>query len=216
MGEMKPGSTVTTPLMPRTMLAKFGLMSTMLARAPVDTAPLAAVAAVRNRMAAYLSQPEKAKPRTHTAWPMLPGTWQQAAAGLVAVRAKGVSSRGWRGMYATLIAYLQAESSGCLHFGSVQGGMTTRLPRIRSLPELERGKGGKCQERKRGGYLHIAVAILRTLVRDMRPLLSKWSPMVEKTTAKSMRQSCGSPESSPVWNREGKRKRGGSRFKARP
>lgn len=66
-GEMKPGSTVTTPLMPSTMLAKLGLMSTMLASAPVDTAPLAAVAAVRQKMAVILSQPEKARPSTKMA-----------------------------------------------------------------------------------------------------------------------------------------------------
>lgn len=43
------------------LLAKLGLTSTMLASGPVDTEPWAAVAAVRNTMAASALQPEKVR-----------------------------------------------------------------------------------------------------------------------------------------------------------
>lgn len=53
-------------------LAKLGLKSIKLARGPVDTAPLAAVATVENTMAAVELQPEKASPSINTPWPMQP------------------------------------------------------------------------------------------------------------------------------------------------
>jgi len=53
-------------------LAKLGLKSIKLARGPVDTAPLTAVATVENTMAAVELQPEKASPSINTPWPMQP------------------------------------------------------------------------------------------------------------------------------------------------
>jgi hypothetical protein len=53
-------------------LAKLGLISMKLARGPVETAPLIAVAVVKNTMAAVELQPEKASPSTNTPWPMQP------------------------------------------------------------------------------------------------------------------------------------------------
>jgi len=53
-------------------LAKLGLKSMYLARGPVDTAPLAAVATVKNTMTAAELQPEKASPSINTPWTMLP------------------------------------------------------------------------------------------------------------------------------------------------
>lgn len=53
-------------------LAKFGLISMKLARGPVDTAPLIAVAKVENTMAAVALQSEKARPSMKNPWPMQP------------------------------------------------------------------------------------------------------------------------------------------------
>lgn len=53
-------------------LAKLGLISIKLARGPVDTAPLNAVATVENTMAAAELQPEKTSPSINTPWPMQP------------------------------------------------------------------------------------------------------------------------------------------------
>jgi len=53
-------------------LAKLGLKSIKLARGPVDTAPLTAVATVKNTMAAVELQPEKASPSINTPWPTQP------------------------------------------------------------------------------------------------------------------------------------------------
>jgi hypothetical protein len=55
-------------------LAKLGLKSMKLARGPVDTAPLVAVATVKNTIAEVELQPEKASPSINTPWSMLPET----------------------------------------------------------------------------------------------------------------------------------------------
>jgi hypothetical protein len=48
-------------------------MSMKLASGPVDTAPLTAVATVKNTMAAVALQPEKESPTMDKPWPMVPG-----------------------------------------------------------------------------------------------------------------------------------------------
>jgi hypothetical protein len=48
-------------------------MSMKLAIGPVDTAPLTAIATVKNTMAAVALQPEKESPTLNKPWPMVPG-----------------------------------------------------------------------------------------------------------------------------------------------
>lgn len=63
-GDINPGKTPIIPHIPRTTPEKFGLISTTLAKAPVDTAPCRAVAIVRKITAIVESHPEYAIPIT--------------------------------------------------------------------------------------------------------------------------------------------------------
>lgn len=63
-GDINPGNTVIIPLIPRTIPAKFGAISTKLARGPDDTAPWAIVAKVMNVTAATALSPKYANPNT--------------------------------------------------------------------------------------------------------------------------------------------------------
>lgn len=63
-GDMKPGSTPIMPLIPNTMPAWLGAISTIDARGPDDTAPWNIVAIVRNTIAAVELFPKYAKATT--------------------------------------------------------------------------------------------------------------------------------------------------------
>lgn len=64
MGEMKPGRTVTIPLIPRLIPAKFGEISTKLAKGPEETDPWTMVARVKKVTAAIAFSPKYANPNT--------------------------------------------------------------------------------------------------------------------------------------------------------